>query len=63
MTGKSVTCTGACANEIISNRLIARLSTKRKKDGMLEFYIYITCLIKREAVYENRKLHQTRLYK
>ena len=32
----SVTCTGAYANEIIPNRQIARLVTKRKKDVMLE---------------------------
>ena len=37
---KSVTFTGACANEIIPNVLIARLLTKRKKEVMLEF-----CLI------------------
>ena len=30
------TCTGACANEIIPNREIARFFTKRKKDIMLE---------------------------
>ena len=35
-TGKSATCTGACANEIIPNRYIARLFTKRKKDVILE---------------------------
>ena len=35
-TGRSVTCTGACANEIITNRQIARLFTKRKKDVVLE---------------------------
>jgi hypothetical protein len=36
-TEKSVICTGACANEIIPSRWIARLFTKRKKDIMLEF--------------------------
>ena len=40
-TGKSVTCTGACANEIIPNQLIARLVTKRKKDDMLEVSLCI----------------------
>ena len=38
-TGKSVTCTGACANEIIPNRYIARLFTKGKKDVMLEYNV------------------------
>jgi hypothetical protein len=33
---KSVTFTGACANEIKPNGLLARLLTKRKKEVMLE---------------------------
>jgi hypothetical protein len=33
---KSVTFTGACANEIIPNGQLARLLTKRKKEVMLE---------------------------
>ena len=33
---KSVTFTGACANEIIPNGYLARLLTKRKKEVMLE---------------------------
>jgi hypothetical protein len=36
---KSVTFTGACANEIIPNGLLARLLTKRKKEVMLELLI------------------------
>jgi hypothetical protein len=40
-TGKSVTSTGACANEIIPNQSIARLVTKRKKDDMLEVSLCI----------------------
>ena len=34
---KSVTFTGACANEIIPNGLLAHLFTKWKKEVMLEF--------------------------
>ena len=37
---KSVTFTGACANEIIPNGSLARLLTKRKKEVMLELRIY-----------------------
>ena len=33
---KSVTFTGACANEFIPNGQLARLLTKRKKEVMLE---------------------------
>jgi hypothetical protein len=33
---KSVTFTGACANEIIPNGKLVRLLTKRKKEVMLE---------------------------
>ena len=33
---KSVTFTGACANEIIPNGYLARLLAKRKKDFILE---------------------------
>ena len=33
---KSVTFTGACANEIIPNGYFARLLTERKKEVMLE---------------------------
>jgi hypothetical protein len=33
---KSVTFTGACANEIIPNEKLARLLTKREKEVMLE---------------------------
>ena len=40
--GKSVTCTGTCANEIIPYREITRFLTKRKKDVMLEFHILYT---------------------
>ena len=36
---KSVTFTGACANEIIPNGQLARLLTKRKKEVMLELYL------------------------
>ena len=36
---KSVTLTGACANEIIPYGQLTRLLTKRKKDAMLEFQI------------------------
>ena len=36
---KSVTFTGTCVNEIIPS-IIARLSTKRKKDVVLEFVLY-----------------------
>ena len=37
---KSVTFTGACANEIIPNGQLTRLLTKRKKEVMLEsFYL------------------------
>jgi len=35
---RSVTFTGACANEIIPNGKLARLLTKRNKEVMLEFY-------------------------
>ena len=35
---KSVTFTGACANEIIPNGYLARLLTNRKKEVMLEFF-------------------------
>ena len=38
---KSVTFTGACANEIIPYGQLARLLTKRKKEVMLELEIYI----------------------
>jgi hypothetical protein len=38
-TGKSVTCTGACAKEIIPNR--SGFFTKRKKDPMLESILLI----------------------
>ena len=31
---------GACANEIIPNRKLVRLFTKRKKDVMLELLLY-----------------------
>ena len=41
MTGKSVTCTDTCANEIIPNRKIARLFTKQKNNFMLELHITI----------------------
>jgi hypothetical protein len=37
---KSVTFTGACANEIIPNGQLTRLLTKRKKEVLLEsFYL------------------------
>jgi len=47
---KSVTFTGACANEIIP---IARLSTKRKKDVMLELEIenYFKCRNNLKKIY------------
>jgi len=38
---KSVTCTGACANEIMTNQSIDRSVTKRKKDDMLEVSLCI----------------------
>ena len=45
-TGKSVTCTGAHANEIIPNRQIARLLTKQKKDVILEWLVISTSPLK-----------------
>jgi len=38
---KSVTFTGACANEMIPNGQFARLLTKRKKEVMLESTIVL----------------------
>ena len=41
---KSVTFTGACANEIKPNGLLARLLTKRKTEVILEFHsTYYKC--------------------
>jgi hypothetical protein len=39
---KSVTFTGACANEIIPNGQLARLLANRKKEGMLELLLTFT---------------------
>jgi hypothetical protein len=39
---KSVTFTGACANEIIPNGRLARLLAKRKKEVMLELKLDLT---------------------
>ena len=39
---KSVTFTGACANEIIPNGQLARVLTNRKKEVMLELLLTFT---------------------
>ena len=46
---KSVTFTGACANEIIPNGYLVRLLTKRKKEVKLECII-MTCYTKHTYV-------------
>ena len=43
---KSVTLTGACANEIIPNGQLARLLTKEKKEVMLQY-----CLMLNEQLF------------
>jgi hypothetical protein len=57
--GKSVTCTGGCANEIIPNRIITRSFTKRKKDVMLEYTVYH---ILRRTVHGPYKLSSARIW-
>ena len=53
-------CTGAFANEIIPNRSIARLFTKRKKDGMLVFFLLVLKCGQYEIIKKNRGGFQSR---